>query len=209
MKTKILFFSLCMATFAMAQTLENDPQSSDSTSNRDITEWDFDGTDVFIGSNVVRVGIRTDSPDEALHVNGGVKIGYSTSATARAANVLTFGSGNNVKIGEFDADNALSFYATKFCFNTGNVGIKSTYASYPLDVNGKVFLRTVNQDPVTGWNTSYLYWNAHNLIMGTPPGHAAHNSLDLKPGGSTDPQPLFSRLRPGSMALTRITARQR
>ena len=191
MKTKILFLSLCMATFAMAQTTEND---TTRVNDRDVQGWEIDGTDVYIGSSSVRVGIRIDSPDEALHVNGGLKVGYSSSANYRAANVLTFGSGNYVKIGEFDADNMLSFDASKYCFNTGCVGINTTSATYPLEVNGKMFLRSVDLDPVTGWSRSYLYWTAHNLIMGTAPGMSAHNSLDLKPGGASGIS-LFSRLR--------------
>lgn len=75
--------------------------------------------------------------------------------------------------------------------SSSKVGI-GVVPEYKLDVNGKVFLRTVST--VGGWQSAYLYWNAHSLVMGTPPGHYANNSLDLMPGGSTTAW-LFSRLR--------------
>ena len=71
-------------------------------------------------------------------------------------------------------------------------------------MNGKVFIRAVDVDPVSNWNNCYLYWAAHNLVMGTPPGMFAHNSVDLKPGGSTDPQVLFSRLRMFTATATNV-----
>lgn len=202
MKTKFLFSFLCIATFTMAQTAEND---TTITPSRDVQGWEIDGTDVYIGSSSVRVGIRIEAPDEALHVNGGVKVGYSSSPDKRAENVLTFGSGNYVKIGEFDADNVLSFSANKYCFNSGNVGIHTTTAAYPLDVNGKMYLRAVDIDPVSNYYNCYLYQGGHNLVIGTAPGAAAHNSLDLKPGGTTTiSTPLYSRLRMFTATSTNV-----
>jgi len=87
--------------------------------------------------------------------------------------------------------------------STAKVGIRTSTPLEALDVNGKMFLRSVNQDG-TGWYQSYLYWNAHSLIMGTPPGHVTHNSIDLKPGGSSDPQPLFSRVRMYTATATNV-----
>ncbi len=37
-----------------------------------------------------------------------------------------------------------------------------------------------------GWQYSYLQWNAHSLVMGTPVGHYAHNAIELRPGGAED-----------------------
>ena len=125
MKTKILFFSLWIATFAMAQTSDND---TTTTNNRDISEWWFNDPYVYLPQSTVKVGIRNSNPQEAL------------------------------------------------------------------DVNGNVFLRPT--EIVDGWYYSHLYWNSHSLVMGTPPGAAAHNSLDLKPGGTTAiSEPLFSQIR--------------
>lgn len=64
------------------------------------------GTSGFIG-----IGITT--PFYRLHINnGGVKIGNLTDATSRANNVLRFGDGDYVKIGELEADDRLSFSAS-------------------------------------------------------------------------------------------------
>lgn len=64
--------------------------------------------------------------------------------------------------------------------------------THKLDVNGEVYLRTVST--IDGWQYSFLQWKAHSLIMGTPVGGYANNSVDLRPGGSSLGQ-LFSQLR--------------
>lgn len=74
----------------------------------------------------------------------------------------------------------------------GNVGIGTTTPDAKLDVNGKVLLRTV--DTNQGWSRSYLNWSAHSLVMGSPVGSYAHNSIDLEPGGCSQ-ESLFSQLR--------------
>ncbi len=176
--------------------------SSSSQTNLKLQTFNYNGSSLdpitrmtILYSNG-NVGIGTMTPDNKLQVNGGLKIGQGNTATERNTNVLYFGDEDYVKIGEFDADNMLSFTASKYCFNTGNVGIHTTTATYPLDINGEVFIRAVDIDPVSNWNNCYLYWAAHNLVMGTPPGTPAHNSIDLKPGGTTAiSEPLFSRLR--------------
>ena len=78
--------------------------------------------------------------------------------------------------------------------STVKVGIRNSNPQEALDVNGNVFLRPT--EIVDGWYYSHLFWNSHTLVMGTPLGAAAHNSLDLKPGGTTAiPNPLFSQIR--------------
>ena len=89
--------------------------------------------------------------------------------------------------------------------STAKVGIRTSSPQEALDVNGKLFLRSVDFDPQTGWNRSYLYWTAHNLIMGTAPGMEAHNSVDLMPGGANSSQALFSRLRMYTSTASNIT----
>ncbi|MFV0390666.1 MAG: hypothetical protein ACK5KP_02085 [Paludibacteraceae bacterium] len=76
--------------------------------------------------------------------------------------------------------------------SNGNVGIGTTNPQYKLDINGKLHLQTV--ESVNGWNYSYLHWNGHSLVMGSPAGVYAHNSIDLKPGGVSQ-EPLHSQLR--------------
>lgn len=74
MKAKILFFAMCFATVAMAQTSENDTtvvlDTESVTSN---SNWVIDGDNVYLESTSAKVGIRTDSQQEALHVNGFIR----------------------------------------------------------------------------------------------------------------------------------------
>lgn len=76
--------------------------------------------------------------------------------------------------------------------NTGNVGIGTTSPQYKLDINGKVYLRNI--ETIDGWSYSYLHWAGHSLVMGSPIGYYANNSLDLKPGGVTK-EALHSQIR--------------
>lgn len=140
------------------------------------------------------VGIGISNPTERLHVNNGaLKIGNSPSATDRAINMIKIGDGSYIQIGEWEKDDMLSFKANRYNFNNGNVGIGVSNPEYKLDVNGKLFLRTANTDR---WAFSYLLWEAHSLVVGTPPGIYSHASFDFKPGGcDTVSDVLFSRFR--------------
>lgn len=149
---------------------------------------------LYTSPDTTMVGIGLSSPTERLHIDkGALKIGRTTSAADRAVNMLKFGDGNYVQIGEWEADDQLSFKASKYNFNNGNVGIGVSSPKYKLDVNGKLFLRTANTDR---WAFSYLLWEAHSLVVGTPPGIYSHASFDFKPGGcDTVSDVLFSRFR--------------
>ncbi|MDR0546202.1 MAG: hypothetical protein LBG77_01225, partial [Dysgonamonadaceae bacterium] len=68
-------------------------------------------TDSSLGSNNV-----------LLH-NNTLKIGNSSSAAERIKNMLKIGDGDYIQIGEWEADNLLSFKASKFNFTNGYVGI--------------------------------------------------------------------------------------
>ncbi|MBR1809019.1 MAG: hypothetical protein IJ776_06500 [Paludibacteraceae bacterium] len=139
---------------------------------------------LYTNPDTTKVGIGITNPSERLHINNGaLKIGNSTSATDRAKNLLKFGDGNYVQIGEWEADDMLSFKASRYSFTNGVVGIGTLNQNYKLSVNGKVYLGYV--DKVNNWGYSYLNWESNGLWLGTPQGTWAHNSVDIRPGGCT------------------------
>ncbi len=161
--------------------------------NLSAQSWQSGTLKLYTSPDTTKVGIGISSPTERLHINNGaLKIGNSTAAADRAKNLLKFGDGSYVQIGEWEADDELSFKANKYNFTKGNVGIGRTLPQYKLDIQGNVMLRNV--DTVSSWRKSYLYWAGHSLIMGSPAGVYAHNSIDLLPGGSNQGT-LFSQLR--------------
>ncbi len=144
------------------------------------------GTDkLYTNPSSTNVGIGTSSPSERLHIdNGALKIGNSIDYEAREINVLKFGDGDFVKIGEWEEDDYLSFKAAAYNFKQGNVGIGVFNPAYKLDVRGKVYLHTADNESA-GWARSYLLWENHKLIMGTPTGVYGHAIIELIPGGSS------------------------
>lgn len=137
------------------------------------------------------VGIGTSNPLDKLHVQGGnIRIGYINPLLNRGA-LLKFGSGDAVRLGVWEGSNALSFRASRFNFVNGNVGVGVTEPQYKLDVNGKLFLHTV--DHGDRWERCYLNWEKHILMMGVPQGTYAHTIVQIMPGGSSEGQ-LYSCL---------------
>lgn len=85
------------------------------------------------------VGIGILNPTTRLHVNNGaLKLGSSTSATERSKNILQFGDGTYVQVGEWERDDYLSFKASGYNFTKGNVGIGTLAPAYKLDVVGTI-----------------------------------------------------------------------
>ena len=172
MKNKIYFYSILLMVCAMQISV----YAQSWTSGTNTLYTNPDGT---------KVGIGITSPTELLHVNNGaLKIGNSTSATDRSLNLLKFGDGSYVQIGEWEADDLLSFKASKYNFTNGNVGINISTPQYKLDVNGKMYLRATEWINNTAY--SYLHWQAHNLIMGAPANTYSVSRLYLKSGGSSE-----------------------
>lgn len=155
--------------------------------------WSYGANKIHTSPDTTKVGIGISSPTERLHINkGALKIGNSSSAVDRSMNMLKFGDGNYVHIGEWEADDMLSFKANKYNFTNGNVGIGVTNPQYKLDVNGKLYLHTYEWKNACAY--SYFNWECHRLVMGVPAGFAAVTMLDIMSGGSNEYDSLYSEL---------------
>ena len=147
---------------------------------------------LFTSPDTTMVGIGISNPTARLHIDKGVlKIGNSPSPEDRAVNMLKIGDGSYIQIGEWEADDMLSFKANKFNFNNGNVGIGVSSPQYKLDVNGKLYLHTTEHGD--RWARSFLQWENHILTMGVPAGQYGHTIVQIMPGGSSEGQ-LYSCL---------------
>lgn len=71
----------------------------------------------------------TTRTTSTLTHDGNLRIGVSYDATSRSRNVLNIGDGDYVKIGEWEADDELSFKAKRFRFTGAN------NMSFPVDFN--------------------------------------------------------------------------
>ena len=154
-------------------------------------EWLANNYNLVVDPLLTNVGIGTNAPTEKLHlVEGAIRLGRQTSLPGVfpqnwTAPAIKFGNDNNIQIGLLAnsfTSTTLLFQAPKFGFLTGNVGIGTSSPQYKLDVNGKLYLRTVSI--ANGWSHSYLLWQANKLIMGTPSGTNSPALLELMPGGS-------------------------
>ena len=170
--------------------------------------WQTGTNKIYVWPDTTNVGVGRAFPYARLHVDkGALKIGNDTTAVMRSQNLLKFGDASFVQLGEWEADDMLSFKATKYNFTKGNVGIGVTKPQYKLDVNGKVYIRTY--ETLNSWAYSYLYWQHHSLVMGTKPGEYAHSSVDFRPGGCNEaPETLYSQIRMySSNSTTNFTER--
>lgn len=154
--------------------------------------WSYGTNTLYSSPDSVKVGIGISVPTERLHINkGALKIGNSSAAADRSINMLKIGDGSYIQIGEWEADDMLSFKANKYNFTNGNVGIGTNNPQYKLDVNGTMYLHTIDWDG--GFARSYLQWECHKLVMGVRNGFYAHTMVDIIPGGSNEGE-LFSQL---------------
>lgn len=95
----------------------------------------------------VGVGTTPTTTERLLVSDGALKIGNSSSSTERAKNMIKIGDGSYVQIGEWEADDMLSFKANRYNFTNGNVGIGLASGVSParkLHVYGETLLDAYN-----------------------------------------------------------------
>jgi hypothetical protein len=113
------------------------------------------------------------SGNQSLIHNNELKIGNSTSTTERAKNMIKIGDGSYIQIGEWEADNLLSFKASKFNFTNGYVGIGTTAPTALLDVNGSIkaaslsLTGTLSAGGLTSTNGLFNSYGRKNLYLQT------------------------------------------
>ena len=157
--------------------------------------WSVGSGTLFTNPSTTKVGVGI-TPTELFHIDGGaLKIGNGYDATSLANNVLKFGDANHVKIGEWEADDLLSFYArVGYSFTGGAANFSSN-----LTIGGQFQLKSTHitfghsgGDGVINFGNSKgnLYFRSLTTAGNTSP----YNELmlltyDGKLGiGRTDPQ---------------------
>lgn len=140
-----------------------------------------------------KVGIGITTPTEMLHVYGGAfKVGNSSSAADRALNMIKIGDGNYIQIGEWEADDLLSFKANRYNFTNGKVGIGTTLPQQALHVvNGNILISKTSTN-----TTSSSEMNKNTYPMDT---NYSSNPPIMRAPGSTNGSILFgSNISPNS-----------
>ena len=102
-------------------------------------------------------GIGINAPDEILQVDSTIHIGKNAVIAPGSSrkNVIRFGDGSYVTVGEQDKDDRLVLRAGSFAFRNGNVGVGVDSAAEKLDVAGGARLGYSN-----GNNPGTIRYNA-------------------------------------------------
>jgi len=124
--------------------------------------WSVGTGTLFTNPTTTKVGVGI-TPTELFHVNGGaLKIGNGYDANSRAINMIKIGDGDYIQIGEWEADDMLSFKASRYNFTNGNVGIGITNPQSKLAVNGTITAKEIKVT-LTGW-PDYVFGKNYNLM---------------------------------------------
>lgn len=131
-----------------------------------IGEWEADNMLSFKANRYNfsngNVGIGINNPQKKLHVVGGaLKVGLGADSNSRSVNKILIGDSTYIQIGEWEADDMLSFKANKYNFNNGNVGIGTSDPQYKLDVNGTIRANEILVNTPSG--ADFVFDNDYNL----------------------------------------------
>lgn len=94
------------------------------------------------------VGIGTSTPDEKLQVDCVIRIGKNQTIALESSrqNLVKFGDGNFVTVGEQDKDDRLVLKASSFTFKNGKVDIGVDSVKDILDINGALIINNTNNN---------------------------------------------------------------
>ena len=78
------------------------------------------------------IGRNPTTTDRLIVDGGALRVGYTSSDTDRAKNMIRIGDGPYIQIGEWEVDDKLSFKASAYNFTNGYVGIGLASTTAPL-----------------------------------------------------------------------------
>ena len=120
------------------------------------------GTGILYSNPITtKVGIGMTNPSELLQVNGILKVGNSSNATDRAKGMIKIGDGSYIQIGEWEADDMLSFKANNYNFTVGRLGFRTTNPRREVHINNGNLLisRGIGSNPGSA-NGGILFANS-------------------------------------------------
>lgn len=97
---------------------------------------------------------------------------------------LAFGTDNNFYYRQSTNNGGTSWSVWNKVYHSGNLN-NNTIDFHANHLTAKE-LAIYSGESLNGVGISHIYWQGHYLIMGSPKGAYAHNSLVLRPGGATN-----------------------
>ena len=149
----------------------------------------YNNTELLRVRNDGYVGIGWGQPDQGIRFQVDDNFTVDENGTVEAG---------RVKAGNFDSDNYQQGVWNSndngiyFSDDDKNVGIGTTTPTEKLHIKGDLYLehQTTESDE---WIETNFFYSGHHLIFGSKPGLNKHNSIQIKPGGSSEGS-LFSTL---------------
>jgi hypothetical protein len=102
-------------------------------------------------STTTNIGVNITNPETPLHLVGEFKIGTTAALSDRQKSILKFGDGNYVKIGEWELDDQLSFFANRgYNFTGGNFTTSGMLSCASVTSRGSDFVLGINDGRFQG-----------------------------------------------------------